>query len=464
MAKSANTGKVQKVNKRRLRLDVSVIVFLFLLVAVVAGIINHLSKSQLKIYEVTATGMAQDNVVTGLILRSEKVISTSYSGYLNYFTNDAVRVSRGSLIYSLDETKEIYEKLMNSDVSAEITDDDRKFIRELIAASREELSFGDYSTVSDFTGSVSEAVLEVYGDYSARKISTLSLSSLPNTFHTYYADSAGLISFNADVLSGLTLENVTEDTFELAKTFKNYTSRKSMAAAGDAVMKFITSDTWQIVCPLNSSQLKALSGLKTVPVTITDDGLKLNLPFEIMTIGEGSYAVFTLDEYIQNYLGSRFLSVQLNWQVSQGYKIPLSAITEKTFYIVPKEFFTKGGSNNALGLVRKTIDQKTGNASFDFVNSTIYYDDGMYYYIDAADFKAGDEVITDAGGSFTIGLTEKLEGVYNINKGYAVFRRIERITQNNDYCIVQMGTSYGISLYDHIALDADDAVDSGIIY
>ena len=65
---------------------------------------------------------------------------------------------------------------------------------------------------------------------------------------------------------------------------------------------------------------------------------------------------------------------------------------------------------------------------------------------------------------YTIELKESLEGVYNINKGYALFRRIERITQNDEYCLIKENTEYGLKLYDHIALDADTAVDSGIIY
>ncbi|MBP5183589.1 MAG: hypothetical protein J6113_00595, partial [Lachnospiraceae bacterium] len=425
--------KVEKLNRRRFGIDIGVIIFLFLLIAVVAGLINRLSKSQLKIYEVTTTGMAQDNVVTGLILRDEKVINTAYSGYLNYFTRDAVRVSKGTLVYSLDETREIYEQLVNSKVSDQITDDDRKYLRDVISAYREKGSLQDYAGLAEFSEDVNEAVLSVYGNYSSGKVAQLNLSAVPKTFHVYYSDSAGLISFNADKLSGLTLERVSEATWDDAPSYKAYTKRKSLAASGDAVMKFITNDTWQILCPLNSSQLKSLDGLKSVPITITNDGLKLTLPMEIIRIEDKPYALFTLDDYIQNYLDHRFLSVQLNWQVSEGYKIPLSAITEKTFYIVPKEYFEKGGNLNNYGLVRETVDSKTQNASYDFVESTIYYDDGMYYYIDAADFKAGDVVITKDGGRFTIGITEKLEGVYNINKGYAVFRRIERITQNKDY-------------------------------
>ena len=54
---------------------------------------------------------------------------------------------------------------------------------------------------------------------------------------------------------------------------------------------------------------------------------------------------------------------------------------------------------------------------------------------------------------YTVGEKASLEGVYCINKGYAVFRTISIIDQNEEYCIVEAGTRYGISQFDYIVLD-----------
>ena len=57
---------------------------------------------------------------------------------------------------------------------------------------------------------------------------------------------------------------------------------------------------------------------------------------------------------------------------------------------------------------------------------------------------------------------EVLHGVYNINKGYAVFRKIVIIDKNEDYAIVEKGTTYGIAQFDYIVLDAADVKESEI--
>lgn len=51
-----------------------------------------------------------------------------------------------------------------------------------------------------------------------------------------------------------------------------------------------------------------------------------------------------------------------------------------------------------------------------------------------------------------------------MNKGYTVFRRIEKEYENNEYCIVKKDTPYGLSVYDHIVLNADYVKEQSIIY
>ena len=59
--------------------------------------------------------------------------------------------------------------------------------------------------------------------------------------------------------------------------------------------------------------------------------------------------------------------------------------------------------------------------------------------------------------------TASLQGVYNINKGYAIFKQIDILYQNEEYAIVRTGTTYGIALYDHIALDGSKIHENDLI-
>ena len=86
---------------------------------------------------------------------------------------------------------------------------------------------------------------------------------------------------------------------------------------------------------------------------------------------------------------------------------------------------------------------------------TIYSETDDTYDIDSEYVSSGDILQKpDSSETYRVGAdTASLQGVYNINKGYAVFKQIDVLYQNEEYTIVKTGTTYGIALYDHIALD-----------
>ena len=72
--------------------------------------------------------------------------------------------------------------------------------------------------------------------------------------------------------------------------------------------------------------------------------------------------------------------------------------------------------------------------------------------------------VTVTDGMYQINVMMPLKGVYNINKGYTVFRKVEVLESANGYSIIRKNTEYGLSTYDHIVLDAASVQDDQIIY
>ena len=103
-----------------------------------------------------------------------------------------------------------------------------------------------------------------------------------------------------------------------------------------------------------------------------------------------------------------------------------------------------------------------------FVPSDIYYSDETYYYVDAgegSELKSGDYIVKpQSTDRFQLSQTASLKGVYNINRGYAVFKQIEILDSNEEYYTVKEGTSYGLSVYDHIVLNASMVQEGQILY
>ena len=87
------------------------------------------------------------------------------------------------------------------------------------------------------------------------------------------------------------------------------------------------------------------------------------------------------------------------------------------------------------------------------------------YYVDKNKFKEGDALVEpDSGEKFIIGDTEVLEGVFCVNQGYAVFRRIEILDENEEYAVVSKETYNGLVRYDRIVKNADKVSEQDILY
>ena len=159
----------------------------------------------------------------------------------------------------------------------------------------------------------------------------------------------------------------------------------------------------------------------------------------------------------------RYVEVELMFEEETGLKIPNSAITTKDFFTVPMEYFQKGNDSNAEGIIIRKTD-KNGKFTDSFVTPDIYFATEYSYYVDGAELSAGDVILKpNSDETYTIHETAKLEGIYCINKGYAVFRKIDVIYQNAEYAIIRSGTEYGVSLYDHIALEGNSITENVII-
>ena len=70
----------------------------------------------------------------------------------------------------------------------------------------------------------------------------------------------------------------------------------------------------------------------------------------------------------------------------------------------------------------------------------------------------------ESSETYTVGKTKTLQGVYNINKGYAVFKKVTILCENDEYYIVQEGDSYGLYNYDHIVQNGSSVSAEEVVF
>lgn len=177
-----------------------------------------------------------------------------------------------------------------------------------------------------------------------------------------------------------------------------------------------------------------------------------------------NFVKLTFNNSMVTFCTDRFIDIELILEDETGLKIPNSAIIEKEFFIVPKEYVTKGGNSSNYGVMLETYGED-GTATTEFIETNIYGETEEEYYLDDMILRIGNYIIKpESTEKYAISKRGSLTGVYNINKGYADFKQINVLYDNDEYSIVKSNTQYGLSVYDYIVLDATTVEEDEFIY
>lgn len=450
-------------------MNIGIIVFLFIAFYMAYNIYSYFTTVQIIPYEVGQGTIEVNTSYTGLILRKETVVTASHGGILDYYLKDNTKAANGTLVCSIDENGNVADKINEAvDSNAVLTKDNlsdiQSSIREYAKGYQEKAYYTTYNFKSDLSGRLMEALnleaLHAISDYTEYARDN-------HTFHLYRAQESGIVAYYTDGMENITQEMITEELFDRSQYQKVSMKMENTVESGQPVYKLITDEDWQIVVKIDEAMKNTLQDDNVVQIRFKEDHTTAWADYEIKQLNGQDYLVLTLHNSMIRYAYERYIDINILLNQESGLKIPNSAITTKTFLVIPNECFTKGGgTSDQDGLM---VERKLENGTYaeaDFVPTTIYYEDEKekVSYIAQDDIKRGDQIVrTDSTQRVEVSKTAKLSGVYNINRGYAVFKQIEEIFSNQNYTIVKSGTKYGLMLYDHIALDGSAVREDQVI-
>ena len=466
-------------------LNIGTIMFGILFIYMSFSAILYFTTTHIESYQVTSGPLSRNETYTGLAIREETVCTAPSSGYITYYAREGSKINASGAVYGLSSTKK-------STSTASLTTE------ELLKIRNDMMSFSKGFNSSKFNNTYSFKY-ELKGNILQYAESENS-SSAPLTSDEYdesddssgednitnsnvYAgnesicqsQSDGIILYSTDNYEGKTIDTVTAEDFDQNSYHETDLKTSDSVQSGDDVYTIITDERWSLLIPLSDKQAEKLKDRSTIRVKFLKDDMTQNGDFSIITIDGGKYGQIDFNKGLIRYASDRFLDIELVTNTVVGLKIPLSSIVTKDFYVVPSRMATT--QNNETGFMLASGNKDSGTfksvsiyASVEDTSVSKLATDGsedqpMIYYIDKSSFKEGDALIDpDSGEKCIIGETDTLEGVYCINKGYAVFRRIEILDQNEEYAIVSKNTSYGLARYDHIVRNADKVKEEDILY
>lgn len=445
------------------------VIFLFVLVYLSVNLYLYNTKGNGTSYEVQAENISKDAVYTGIAVRDETLVNSEASGYVNYYIRNGKRAAKNSIVYSLDMGNSVHERLTRSFEDLKLDSEEIRQIKSVINDFRSEYSGNDMTVTDRFESELASNISDFVNENMLYGMeSTIDEIENGNSYVSLVRTPvSGVISYRSDLLCGITVDQISgvyyaKDYDASPKSLK----QSEIIVAGEPIYRLCCSDSWQIVVSVDEDFYLDHLEEDSISFYINGSSYKLNAEMELLQKGEKGeeyYAVLSLNDRMSSYIDDRFLDIEFDNSSKVGLKIPVSAIADRAFYLIPKSCFVyEAGTGNVLKRI-KGYDE-SGSPVFEEIYVSKYYSDDYYAYIDTVYLNEGDRLAeNDTDEPYIVRLENTLEGVYCINKGYYQFFAVDRLKSNSEYVIIRSDTKDGIRQYDRIALFADQCREGELI-
>ncbi|MCR5002203.1 MAG: hypothetical protein K6A71_10460 [Lachnospiraceae bacterium] len=466
MAQEHN-GRNRKVKKYRppININLGLIIFGVIFVYIVVVVVSYFRSDRIAPYEVTMGSLAVNNTYTGVIIRNETVIESEYSGYINYYAREGEKVANHSMVYTVDETGKINDLLNNdSGDTVILSEEDMTELKDEISAFSSDFDPVNYLDTYDFKYNIEGTVLKIANYKVLSSIDSYKSGEYADNVNFGYAPESGVVVYSVDGYEEYAPEDMTKALLYNEGYEKKQFSSNDLISQGDPAYKIIDDEAWSLLVEIDEAKCKELEEEDYINVRFLKNNYTSWGKISILRQDGTIFLKLDFNNSMVTFATDRFLEVELISNSDQGLKIPNSSIVERMFYLIPADYLTYGDNGNEEGFLREAF-LEDGTPTTEFVKPTIYamYDDE--YYVDESTFRIGDYIIKpDSDEKYPISKQGALTGVYNINKGYADFKQITVLYQNEEYSIVKSNTKYGLNVYDYIVLKGDTVDVDEFIY
>lgn len=425
-------------------------VFLYMIIC----LFLYLTDTHITAYEVQRGSISGSYRFHALSLRTESIVNASQSGGVRYYVREGSKTSAGSTVCSINESGST-APIAYSDFS--MTSEEELRMENMLSSFTMNFTDHAFNTVYELKSNVQTAISEIIQDSVDAPVYVRNQCTAPES---------GFVIYSVDGYESITDIDITGSMFDKS-SYHVQNLRENTVTAGDPLFKLITKEEWYLYFPVDDKLRTELADMQTIRFRFLKDNVTFSAPFSIIQNGTETFGKISLSNSLVRYSEDRFLEIELIMNKKTGLKIPSSAIVQREFFKIPEEYVTKNSGTEKEVTLKVERYREDGSSYIQYLTANVYsYSDG-YYRIDRKLLSEGDSILME-NSSNRMQLQEKdveiLHGVYNINKGYSIFREVTVIDENEEYCIVSSNNIYSLAAYDYIVLNADEVVEDQIVY
>lgn len=458
-----NNQPIQIDERRMPKINIGLVIIWMIFIYVLIYVIMYFNTSHIERYEVRDGSLTVSNVYTGIALRDETIVNNPSAGYVNQFIYDGERAAVGDLVYTVDETGRLETKESGQFEESKLSDKELREFRSEIINYMHGFQETNFDSIYDFKKSLKSTVAKISNANLLMNLEELKGSDIINYC---YASKTGIISYWTDGYEDMEPGDLAKADFEKEHYEKKQVIGDELIEKDAPIYKICTSELWDLVIQVDHERGAALEKEGYVKVRFLKNQYESWASTELIYGKDGEPLLkLHFNNSMVTFVSDRFLDVELIMEEETGLKIPLTAIVDKEFFLIEEPFLIDEGQKGKRTVIRQCY-LEDGTISTERVTVGIYSfdEDAGKYYVDATYLNTGD-ILHQLDSQSTKVVSERatLTGVYNINKGYADFREISILYQNDEYAIVKSDTEYGLKVYDYIVLNAEFVKDQQFI-
>jgi len=494
-------AKAKPVRKLKLGRLIIILVALFYFIMFV----NAFFGQEVKTYIVTYGKLEESDNANGLVVRDEKIISSSNSGILTPVKVEGERISKDTIVARIfndsvietekkisdiddriqrvireNENSYSYAKLNFTGDIKKIDADTEQKIFDLCTIDREK----NFQQIREMKDSINENIrkkAEISGEFgqASQYIKNLinEKKTLQNNMmamkHNVISQYAGVVSYSSDGLENVLVPQAAKTlTITQLEELERQLEAKNAQKAN--VVRVVDNFKCYICAVVtNKERIPKIKVNDNVWLKFSagDEELIPAVVYNVSIEKDGRALVaFAITNNVENLIGFRKVNFDIVWSSSKGLKIPVSSLKKGKFLDIDFEDKQKinevreGDRVNIKSSVygNKTIPAAVYNIS---KNNNGGYNIDFILTKDIKELTNGTKVNIqidwlgvkniDLPQSFS-GVCFEKEGVMAANTSYAGFQEIQVLKRDNEYAIVKEANSMfdkGITLYEEILLN-----------
>ncbi|MCR4792510.1 MAG: hypothetical protein K5871_07150 [Lachnospiraceae bacterium] len=453
-----NSDNIRRFTKSH-NLSIGTVLFFLIFIYVIIVSFIYFSSDPIVRYEVVEGSLSSQNIYRAMAIRDEHVVESPYSGYVNFLAREGQKVAVGDIVYTVDETGRLNEFLESQSLLENtLTDKELDDFKNEIVDFAHSYDSLTYSEVYSFKYALQNSVLKLANSNFLESLRAAQDEGGLSTAVKYCTSAhAGTVSYWTDGYETLDPGAVTMDMFNERDYEKVNITANELRATGDPVYKLTESEDWCIVFPIKEADAEDFIERGYIQTRFLRNQYECWGKVSIIRNDKDVFCRLDFNNSMSAFANERFLDVELILGEETGLKVPNSSIIQKEFYLVDERFVIYDSVNNIYYIMITGYDE-TGQPITMRREISVYSHDekNHVYYVDETIITAGDVLhLENSQDTFVISARGTLTGVYNINKGYADFKEITILAQNDEYAIVKPNSTYGLRVYDYIALKAD---------